>query len=178
MQYYKGDVTEVKFQQAAEPQMAALSLSKDDMFEGCYTCYLLGDLIFNQKLSPLANAIVPDIFRQSFNELYESFTLAGTFESYLSVFRKVFGSSVDIEFTVPAPGKLIIDIEADQIELSNWVAKSIENNTFIYSQMLTLDGDRLQFKTVKGFNSQYELEQMLFEMVPAGVFTEINLTIL
>lgn len=177
MQRFKGDALEEKMIASGIGAFEGVDLEKDTFYQDAYESMPLGDIIYLDNRSPLANAIPQDIFRQSFNEIFTSFQSAGTFESYILVFKKIFGDTVGIDFTVPAPGKLVIDIEADGIELSNFVARYIEDNAYVYEEVIDEEGDNIAFQTIKGFQSQYELEQMLFEMVPAGIFTEINLTI-
>lgn len=176
-QKFKGDALEDKFYNSAAPVLAGFSSEHDDFFNDAYACFVLGELIYDNELSPLANAIPRDIFRESFAAIYESFRFAGSFESYIEVFKKVFGDDVDVTFTVPAPGKLEIDIIATGIEVTNFVVRRIENNTFVLYQLITQDGaDNIVLQSIKGLESQYELEQMLFEMVPAGVYTVITLS--
>lgn len=177
-QFFKGDTTEQKYLACVEPLSDNYSLEKDEFFEDAYNCFLLGDLLFENELAPLANAIPQEIFRESFSEIFTAFESAGTFEAYLTVFRKIFGEDVEVTFTVPDPGKLQIDIVAEGVVLSDYVAKVIENNDHVLYEIITQDGvDNIAFQTIKGFQSQYELEQMLFEMVPDGIYTEINLTL-
>ena len=178
MQYFKGDPIEIKFSLSAGPLLDTVSLQKTMFFDQAYSTYLLGDLIYSGFRSPLAKAIKPDIFRASFNEIFEGFITAGSFESYVMVFRKIFGESAEIDFTVPAPGKLIIDIIADELESSNLTTRYIANNQYVLEAIVDQLGvDNIMLQTIKGFQSEYELEQMLFEMVPAGIYTEINLTL-
>lgn len=178
MQYFKGDALEIKFLEAAKGLLDTLSGQKDAFFSGAYSTGPLGDVIYNSNLSPLSKAIKSDIFRNSFNQIFEGFTVAGSFESYLLVFRKIFGESTTIDFTVPAPGKLWIDIVADDPETSNLVSRYISNNQYVFDTLIDQSGlDEIMVQTFKGFQSQYELEQMLFEMVPAGIYTEITLTL-
>lgn len=176
-QFFKGDDTELKYYGSGSPTMDAHSLSKDEFFDDAYACQLLGDLLFNEMRSPLSNAIPAEIFRESFSEIVQSFIEVGTFESYLTVFQKIFGVDVDVSFVVPDPGKLEITILADGLEISNFVGRYIEDNTYFFDEIIDDVGDNIVFQTVKGFQSQYELEQMLYEMVPAGVYTEITLTL-
>ena len=175
MQFYKGDATEKKFYDAGSPALDQCSLAKDEFFEGAYDAAPLGDLIFDSGRAPLANAIPRAIFRDSFKQIFDAFVAGGTFESYLTVFRKIFGTDVVVEFTVPGPGQLNIDITATGVELSDFVARYIEDNTYILDEVIDDEGDNIAFQTVKGFQSQYDLEQMLKEMVPAGIYTEITL---
>jgi len=177
MEYFKGDATEQKFYNAGKPAFDAIDTQQAAFLSGAFSTAPLGELIFDSGRSPLANAINRDIFRLSFKEIFDSFVYAGAAESYLTVFRKIFGNDVEVTFTVPAPGKLTIDIVAEGVELTNFVGRYIEDNQYLFDEMITQDGDNIAFQTIKGFESQYELEQMLFEMVPAGIFTDINLTL-
>ena len=178
-QRYKAtDAIEEKFYQGAAPLFDILSTERDDFFDGAYACFVLGEVLWDSNRSPLSNAIARDIFRTSFEGIFDSFVEVGSFESYISVFEKIFGVDVDIQFTVPAPGKLEIDITAAGIELNNFAARVIESEAYVLYDVITQDGvDEIMFQSIKGFTSQYELERMLFEMVPAGVWTTITLTL-
>jgi hypothetical protein len=179
MQKFKNDDIENKFIDAGSPILDQLSMAKDDFFDGCYDTGPLGDLLHQGDRSPLSNAIDLAIFRTSFNTIYQAFIVSGCFESYLTVFRKIFGDDVEVDFTVPAPGKLTIDIVAQHLEESEFIARHIVEDEYIFDEVVYYDDDgtdSIIFQSIKGFKTQYELEQMLFEMVPAGIFTDINLT--
>lgn len=176
-QYFKGDATELKYFNSAAPVLDVLSSEKDAFFEDAYECFVLGEVLYDNNLSPLANAIPREIFRTSFSTIFEAFLVAGSFESYLTVFRNIFGDDVAVTFTVPDPGKLNIDIVAAGVALSPFVARYIENNAYVFDNVIDDEGDQIVFQTILGFESQYELEQMLFEMVPTGIYTEITLTV-
>lgn len=177
MQYFKGDATELKYDAAGEPILTAISGQLDDFFEGAYETGPLGDLIFDDLRSPLSNAISRDIFRLAFKEIFDAFVNVGTFEAYITVFKKIFGDDVQVNFTVPAAGKLNIDIVAAGVELTEFITRYIQNNQYIIDEIVDDVDDNIVFQSIKGFTSQYELEQMLFEMVPAGIYTEITLTL-
>ncbi len=179
MQKFKGDATEDKMIGCGTEIMDQMSMAKDDFFNGCYDTGPLGDLLHDVARSPLANAIRLDVFRNCFNTVYEAFRSAGTFESYLIVFSKIFGEGVEVLFTVPAPGKLNIDITASELELFNFVARHISENAYLFDNVVYEDDDGIDniiFQTIKGFHSEYELQLMLNEMVPAGIYTQITLT--
>lgn len=179
MQYFKGDAQELKVDAGGTEIMDAIGAQLDLFFDECYEAYPLGDVLFESGRTPLANAIPQDIFRSSFPAIYDAFVAAGTFEAYLFVFEQIFGSDVTVTFTVPAAGKLNIDILAAGIELNNFASREIEENEFVYSDIIEeLHTDEIMFQTIVGFKSQYELEQMLYEMVPAGVFTVISLDLI
>lgn len=176
MEFFKGDAEELKFYNSAAPLLDNLSLQKDLFYEGAYSAAPLGDVIYDTGRSPLSNAIAKSVFRTSFKEIFDAFVLVGTAESYITVFKKIFGDDVVVDFTVPAPGKLGIEITATGLELEAFNERRVVDNEYIYDEMLDLEGDGLFFQTVIGFESQYELEQMLNEMVPDGIFTTISLT--
>ncbi len=177
MDYFKGDALEIQMAAVPSTIVDQVSLQKDLFLESAYECKSLGDLIYEEERSPLANAIDQDIFRSSFKDIIEAFIEGGSFESYLTVFRKIFGDDVEVEFTVPAPGKLIIDIVAAGLELSDSLARYIDNNEYAFDEIIDDEDDNIAFRTILGFESQYELEKMLHEMVPAGIYTEISLTV-
>lgn len=174
-QKFKGDDFELKMEACASAIHDDVETQLDLFFEDAYLAMNLGDVIYESGRSPLANAIDQAIFRESFVEIFEAFVIAGSFASYITVFEKIFGDSVEIDFTIPAPGKLNIDIIAEEIVLTNFVARYIDNNAYVFDNVVTQDGDQIVFQSIKGFKTQYELEQMLHEMVPAGIFTDISL---
>lgn len=178
MQKFKlTDEVEDKFIGVAGPLLDVLSGEKDEFYTDAFNAYPLGDAIFESGRSPLTNAIKQEIYRQAFNEIFEAFISGGSFETYLTVFRRIFGDDVDVTFTVPDPGKLAIDIEAESVILSNLVARKIIDNAYEFDEIIDDEGDNIVLQTIKGFESQYELELMLFQMVASGIFTEISLTL-
>lgn len=177
MQYFKGDATELKFYNSGAEILQNLNFEKENFFDEAYACFVLGELLYDSNRSPLANAIPRDIFREAFSTIFDAFLVAGSFESYMTVFRNIFGEAIEVTFTVPAPGKLNIDIVAPGTELYDFVARYISDNEFVTDEVVDDQDDNIAFQAIKGFESQYELEQMLFEMVPAGIYTEITLTL-
>lgn len=178
MQNFKGDALELQMIGAMSPISDQLSGQKDLFFDGCYETQPLGELIFDGERAPLANAIDRQVFIESFKDMIDAFVAGGTFEAYLTVFRKIFGDDVVVDFTVPAAGRLQIDITATGFELSHFIARELSGSVYTnYAVLERSTLDNICFRTVKGFVSEYELTQMLYEMVPAGIFTEISLTI-
>lgn len=177
VQFFKGDETEKKYYNSVKPISDTLNAQKNLFYDDAYGCYVLGELLYDNGYAPLSNAIPREIFRETFKELFDSFISAGTFEGYLSVLRKVFGADVVVEFSVPGPGQLNIDVEASGVVESYFTVRRIVDNEYVYDHLVTQDGDNIMLQTVKGFRSQYDLEQMLFEMVPDGIYTEITLTL-
>jgi len=176
VQKFKGDDLENRFIEAGTPVFDTVSNQLDLLDNDIYNVFPLGGAIYDANASPLSNAIPRNIFIESFNAIFTNFTVAGTFESYIEVFKRIFGDDVDITFTVPDPGQLEIDILASGTVLSDMLARYIENNEYIFDEIVDDEGDNIAFQTIKGFETQSELERMLFEMVPAGIYTEITLS--
>lgn len=177
MQYFKGDDFEKKAYAAVAPIFDAVGLQKDLYFAGAYGSGTLGDLLYITMRAPLTHAMKQEVFRLTFKEIFQAFVYGGVLEAYITVFKKIFGETVTIVFGVPGPGKLTIDIAADGVEISNLLSRYIEDNTYLFDELITQGGDNIAVQTVKGFQTQYELEQMLFEMVPGGIYTVISLTV-
>lgn len=176
-QMFKGDATELKFYNSGASILGLLSDQKTVFFDECFDSYVLGELIWDNELTPLANAIPRDVFRETFSTIWDSFVLAGSFESYISVFKKIFGDDADIVFTVPAAGKLNIDITANAEALFDFISRDVVDGAYEFSEIIDDEDDNIVFQAVPGLESEYEVEQMLFEMVPAGIFTQITLTL-
>lgn len=180
-QFYKGDAVELQFFNSRNPITQQLETGKDELYAGAYSCFKLGEVLYDSGRSPLANAIPREIFREVFATLFDSFLLAGGLESYLTVFKTIFGEDVDVEFTIPAPGKLEIDIVASGQAFFNIIGREIQDDVYVRYNIIGRDelGDEFNItgRGIKGFETQYELEQMLFEMVPGGIYTVISLTI-
>ena len=177
MKFFKGDQTEIKMYNSASGVFDAISLALDQFFQLGYSSVPLGEFLFDEKRAPLVNAFRREIFIACFNQLFESWAFCGTFEAYLSVFRKIFGSSVDVVFTVPAPGKLNIDITASGFEESQFQARDIISSAYVFYDMITEDSDNLVFRNIAGLETESEVEKVLFTMVPTGIFTTVSLTI-
>lgn len=186
-QFFKGDATELKYYNSGLTISDQMSAQKSLFYDDAYACFVLGELLYDNDYAPLARAIPRDIFRESFATVFDAFLTAGSFESYLTVFRNIFGDEVEVEFvadnltTPPDPllgaGRLQINIVAAGFQISNFITRYIENNEYVFDTIIDDEGDNIVFQTVKGFESEYELKQMLFEMVPNGIYTEITLTV-
>ncbi len=206
MQKFKGDATELKMIECAKSLFDDLSAEKTTFFEQCYSAGPLGDILWTDERAPLSQTIKQDVFRDAFQAIFEEYRHSGTFESYNAIFDQIFGTQCEVEFTVPAPGKLNIDIVAGGFSIDDIIddvgdslitqdgvdhiitkSRSTSSDFAIVStfiagvetiyELVDSDGDNILFQFVKGFKTPYELEQMLFEFVPAGIFTTVTLTI-
>lgn len=172
------DATEAKFRELAgaiEPVSTAL----DEFYAGAYTAEPLGSVLHALDRSPLTKILDEATFRRSFAALHEYFTRAGTFEFYLSLFRAIFGESVIVTFTVPAAGKLEIDIDVLAVELNTFLARRIVDNEYVYDDVVQTGGgsDDVLFQGTTGIATQAELDALMRELRVDGVFTTATLTL-
>lgn len=176
-EFFKGDALELKMYNSGLPALDNIGLGLDEFWSQCYEMIPMGEFLWDEKRVPLTNAIRRDVFVISFKQIFEAWSFCGTFESYILVFKKIFGDDSLIEFTVPAPGQLHINIEASGIQLSPFIARRIVDNAYVYDNVVDHVGDNIAFATVLGIETQDELEKVLYTMVPAGIYTEVSLTI-
>jgi hypothetical protein len=176
--FKQNDLIEAKVRDAFLPILDILGIDRDSFYDGAYESYVLGDVIYELKASPLAGPINQEIFRQSFFAIHDFFTFPGTFEFYLKVFRAVWGVDVGVEFLVPAPGKLIINIQALTVQVNLLVARRIVNNAYVYDQVITHDGNNIGTQGKMGLKTQAEADALIKELYPAGLWVELNLELI
>lgn len=175
--FKENDTKEQKVKDAFLPILNLLGDDRDSFYEGAYECFVLGDVLFLLKRDPLAGVVTQETFRQSFFAIHNLFTRPGTFEFYLEVFRAVWGDDVAVNFSVPAPGKLLISIEALTVQLDDWLARRIENDTYIFDEIIDHEGDNIQLRGTQGIKTQNETEALVNELYPAGLWVQTTLVI-
>jgi hypothetical protein len=172
------DLKEKKVNDAFLALLDVVSTETDAFYAGAYESFPLGDVLYDLDRSPMAGVIDKDTFRKSFFALHNIFTRPGTFEFYMDVFRAVWGQDVDVTFTVPAAGKLEIEIDALSAQLDDFIAREIVDNQYVYDEVIETDsGDNIAFQGNQGLKTQDQAEKLIFELYPAGVYTTITLTI-
>lgn len=168
--FRQNDATEKKVADAASPALALCGDALDEFFAGAETCFRLGDVIFELKRAPLTDAISQETFRRGFYALFQLFKRPGTFEYYLSVFRAIFGENVYVEFSIPGPAQLKINLTVLDTSLENAAYREVVGITYEVGDLLTSDGDELIFQVDLGPKSQSEFDAIMLELVPAGIF--------
>jgi len=176
-EFFKGDDLENKYFNVGSNLFDQIETEKTSFFNDCYENKLLGEIIHKSKIAPLSNAIPLDVFKDSFNAIFNIFLEAGSFEGYLTVFKAIFGPDVDVTFTVPAPGKLGIVIEAQGLLTFNLAARKIVSDAYVFEPLVDHNDNNIVVNFIRGLSSQSEVEIMLNELVPQGVWTDIDLTI-
>jgi hypothetical protein len=177
MQFFKGDSLETKIYNSVKPLFDYINAQLDQFLEYGYTCRGFGYLLYDTKRAPLAGAIGRDVFARSFVELFEAYANAGTFEGYILLFKKIFGESADVTFTVSAPGKLQIAIEGIGSVTYNALERRLSGGSYAYSDIVDRVSDNIYFRESLEISSEYELQKVIYSLVPNGIYTTITATI-
>lgn len=171
------DTTETKVTDAFLNALDPISDSLDDFFEGAYQCHLLGGVLWDLRLSPLAGAISREIFIQSFFALHNNLSHPGTFEFFLEIFRAVWGETVEVEFTIPAPGKLLINVTALSGAVFTFSARDIVDDEYVYDDVIDHEDpfNYIGFQGVTGLKTQDEVDTLMREISTQGIWTVATL---
>lgn len=156
----------------ATPSLAALTLDLDAFLAGAFECYLLGDVLYDLVRDPLADVITRPVYRSSFPAIHNLFTAPGTFEFYIDLFKKVFGDDVEIEFVIPSPGVLEINLTEATDEEFNLVAREIVDDVYVYSNLVTSDlNEPIMGVGPKAIKTQAEIDGLIAEVSAYGIYT-------
>lgn len=178
MQPFKAnDQTEQKLTAAAGGVLDRISSDRSDLLHGAFQCFKLGEVLFDLDRDPLAGVITRETYRSSFFAIHDLFTRPGTFEFYLEVFRAIWGPEVEVEFTVPGPGRLQINIQALTIITEPFLQRRIVDNQYVFEEVTDHDGDPILFQVTQGIKTQSETDALMFELQTGGVFVETTLVI-
>lgn len=178
IQYFKrNDDLEKKVADCFDPILTSLSLERTDFYDGANAAQPLGEVLKNLKRDPMVGVISDEVYVTSFSAIHELFTRPGTFEFYLQLFRKIWGDSVDVEFTVPSPGVLNINIEAVEAISYRFIARRIVDNAYIYEPVIDDVGDNIVFQGTIGLKTQAEVDLLMKEISPANIFTTATLVV-
>lgn len=160
-----------------EPLLDLIASEYDTFYENAFQAWPLGELLYAEDRSPLVGAVREQTFKESFDSMHQFLARPGTFEFYLQLFQAIWGDDVVVEFTVPNPGVLEINVEALSEVLFDAVARKIVNNAYTVDELVDENGDNIAFVGTKGIQTQQEAEALIAEMSPQGVATSITLTI-
>lgn len=105
------DTLEAKVRQVFLPKLEELGVAHDDFYNGAFDAFPLGDVLWEAKVDPIAEAIIKDVYRTAFAAIHALSDTPATFQSWISIFTAVWGETGAVRFVVPAPGKLEINID-------------------------------------------------------------------
>lgn len=171
------DALEAKVTLALSSGFDVVGSELTEFYDNAYSCQQLGATLWDADADPMAGPVSRESFLLCFQAIHLLFTRPGTFEFYLGVFRAIWGEDVDVEFVVPAPGKLEIDIEALAVSEDLFMARSIVDNAYVYDEVVDDNGDNIVFQVPTGIQTQQEVDALMKELYPAGLWVETTLTI-
>lgn len=175
--FKENDTTEAKMIAAAMPALDEDGLDLDAFFDGAFSAYQLGDILYDLNRDAMVDAVTRDTYRRSFPAIHQLFTKPGTFEYYLEVFRAIWGNTVEVEFTIPFDGWLQINVRALDLEQFRLIAREVVDNNYVYSPLTDGDGDYLLVTDTEGIKSQQEIDALMNELTPYGVYVETTLSL-
>lgn len=180
MQRFKtNDPTEPQVYNLLLPILETLGLDRDTFFDEAFETFGLGGVLYDLDRDPIADVVTRDVYQNGYPAIHELFTRPGTFEFYISVFRKIFSDDVDVQFQIPDPGKLNIIVSAFTFQTFNLTAREIVDDAYVNSPLVTSDtNDFIMVQGVKGIKTQEEIEGLLSEISAYGVYTTVELVIL
>jgi hypothetical protein len=150
----------------------------DSFYAGAYSTYSLGDVMFALQRDYIASAISQELYRIAFYKIHELGDRIGTFETYLEIFRAIWGDDVEIVFSSPAPGILNINAGNLGVALYQWVAERIEGMSFVFDPVVdheTPTPDNIVFQSTIGINVQEGMNRFIKMISVHGITTTCTL---
>ncbi len=174
-QKFKGDQTELKMEAAATGAFDVCNVGLDDFSEGAYhgAPFLLE--MYDSGRMPFADRVPRDSFVAFIEEALVRFPFTGTFESYIFILQAIFGEGSGVLFEVPGPGKIEIAVNAASSLSFDWEGREISGGSAEDFDIVDHLGNQIVFGGVAGIDSESELQMLLAEIIPAGVFAAVTL---
>lgn len=176
MQKFKpNDPIEQKFIDAVMPILDSIGADFDAFYNGLYTCHLLGDVLYDTGRDPMVGVINRELYRTSFFAIHELFTRPGTFEFYLDVLRAIFGQDTPIEFEIPSPGVLEINVPAARYQTFAILGREIIDGVYHYHPIVSSDtAEEILGQGFIGLYTEQEIQGLINELAPNGIYTVVN----
>lgn len=175
-QFKETDLQAVKVDTAGAAMLDSIQADRTALKAGALDCFVLGDVLYQMNAHPLVPVLTQEVFRVSMRAITDFFKRPGTFEFYLAVFRAVWGEDVGVVFTIPFPGKLIIDIDASTIANYDFQVREIIGGSYVFTDLHTTDDDaQITVRDATGVQSQAQVDKMMRELNPQGFVIITNL---
>lgn len=173
-QYFKADSLEVKLEGTLHEVAAPLLQTLARWYNDAYDSYDLGKIIFDEDKIPLTNAIPRDAFYKNYGTIIDHWQYVGSFESYLTVFKMIFGPESVILFERPAPGCLGMNITTKRTNVFKWITSRYARHA---ARIVDHSGAQLVFRQLLGINDFFEVQAVLNSLNPAGIYLSVNFEI-
>jgi hypothetical protein len=157
-----------------DPLFDMTSFVLDDFYVNGFDSNAFLLMLYDTNRIPFSQRINRLAFVDFIKESLKNFPVTGSFESYLFVLGAVFGSS-DFLFTVPAPGKLSIDVLAISNADFDFIGREFIDGAYEFFEMIDYDNKILGFRGVPGIDTEYALNLLFSEIMPAGIYPDISL---
>ncbi len=174
-QKFKGDDTELKMEAAAKPAFDSVSLGLDRFMADGYNASPFLLMLYDEGRAPFSDRVPREAFVEFIKEALTRFPFTGTFESYIFIIEAIFGAGSGVIFDVPAPGKLEMLVNASSSVEFPLLFREIVDGAEVEGNIVTSDGDIFTASGISGIDSEFELEMMLAEIIPAGIFPTVTL---
>lgn len=176
VQLFKGDPVEIRMKSVADPVIDLTDSALDEFYAQGYDASPFLLAMYDDGRMPFSERIARDAFVDFVKKAFMNFPVTGTFEAYISILTEIFGPGTQIFFTVPAPGKLRIDINAISSSEFEFIGREFVGGAYEYFNIVDDLGNMLIFRGIPGIDTDYELRLLISEIMPAGITPDINLT--
>lgn len=174
-QYFKGDADELKFDLAGKRAFDASGVALDQFYADGYTASPFLLMLYDEGRMPFVDRVPRDTFVEFIKEALERFQFTGTFEAYIFIMEAIFGAGSGVLFEVPAAGKLNIAVNAAASLEFGWQIAEFVSGELVVSDMVDHIGNSIVFGGVAGIDSEYELQLLLSEIIPGGIYAQVTL---
>jgi len=164
------DNRDQKFNAIFDDLETGINADLNTFFQQAYASYRLGEIIWDNKLDPIAPVLSRDVYRTSFNAIHNLFTRPATYEFFLDVFRAMWGADVDVVFTIVKPGQLKIEIFGSTPAYNEILYREIVGPSYIYDEIITEDGDSITAQESSGPQTVDELLMIMSELGANGIY--------
>ncbi len=164
------DLRDQRFSNVFDDLDDGINSDLDTFFNQCYSSYLLGEILWENDLDPIAKVLKLDYYQRAFNAIHDLFTRPGTYEFFLSVFRAMWGADVEVYFTIIQPGQLKIEIFGSTPTYNEILYREIVGNFYVYGNIETEDGDSITAQESTGPQTVEELLMIMSELGVNGIY--------
>ncbi len=169
-QYFRNDDDTKKIHSVFEQAKKTNNVSLKLMHENIIGSYALGKAILDSGIVDFGFKVDEEYFVQNYVAILEAMQKAGILDTYVILIKRLLGAGVDVQFTMPNPGHLQLNVQ--EVESR---ARALVNRDKKYIMAKTSSG--LKAIVVKQRITEYSLSQaikVIQNITPAGIFIEVG----